>query len=319
MIESRVHFHRARSGNRKTDSGSILILALWALLLLSAAVFAWVKFIDQNISFTGDRNDGLTAKALAHSGVIVALHPAVSRLTPILNQQLGPDRGYKVQMTGEGGRLDLKWLFTPPEHPDPGKIAIFQRYLLGRGVTLQQQMRLVDCILDWLTPPNAPQHLNGAKADANYHPPGRESFLSVDELAQVKGSEPLVSQPGWEDDFTIYSGQGVDLQSASLRILEALPGVGQANAVRFLQVRQGPDGMDGTRDDHIFANAAEALSYLGLNSAQINAITSYVYVENPLSTVHLLSTGQCRNVQRRLEVVAKKMNMQPIILSWKEL
>ena len=49
--------------------GSALILALWALLLLSAAVFAWVKYIDQNIMLSQEANAGLEAKAFAHSGV----------------------------------------------------------------------------------------------------------------------------------------------------------------------------------------------------------------------------------------------------------
>jgi type II secretory pathway component PulK len=300
-------------------SGSVLILALWALLLLSAAIFAWLKFIDLNIAVTGQRNNGLTAKALAHSGVMVALHPQVTRQTPLLDQQLAPDRGYKVQMTGEGGRLNLNWIFSPAQNPDPGKISLFQRYLQLRGLNIQQQERLTDCILDWLTPGNVPR-LNGAKADGDYQPPGRGAFLSVDELALVKGSQPLVSQAGWQDDFTIYTNPGlIDLQSASQRILDCLPGVGDANATRFLQVRRGPDGADGTADDHLFADANEAISYLGVNSRQAQLLAPYVYVENPLVTVHILSTGQCGNVYRHVEVVAKKMGMQPIILSWKEL
>lgn len=298
--------------------GSVLILSLWALLILSAAIFAWVKFLDQNIQVTGDRNNGLEAKALAHSGVMVALHPQVTRLTPLLDQQIAADRGYKVQMTGEGGRLDLNWLLSPPQTPDPGKLAIFQHYLQNRGLNIQQQQHLIDCALDWLTPGNIPR-LNGAKASPGYNPPGRGIFLSVEELAQVKGSQPLVSQAGWENDFTVYTKTGIDLQSASLRILEVLPGVGSANAVRFLHIRQGPDGVDGTMDDHLFADVNEAISFLGLNSTQAQQTASYVYVENPLTTVHIHSTGQCGNVYRSVEVVAKKMGMQPLILSWKEL
>jgi hypothetical protein len=246
-------------------SGSVLILALWALLLLSAAIFAWVKFINLNIAVTGDRNNGLEAKALAHSGVMVALHPQVTRLTPLLTQYLAPERGYKVQITGEGGKLNLNWIFANPANPTPSNISLFQRYLLGRGLNIQQQQHLTDCILDWLTPGIVPR-LNGAKSEGDYHTPGRGVFLSVEELAQVKGSQPLVSQPGWENDFTIYTNPGlIDLQSVSLRILECLPYVGSANAVR------------------------------------------------------IISTGQCGNVYRRVEVVAKKQGMQPIIMSWKEL
>ncbi|HEX4084127.1 MAG TPA: hypothetical protein VHY22_04390 [Chthoniobacteraceae bacterium] len=310
---------KTQSISRHTRRGSVLILSLWALLLLSAAVFAWLKFIDLNIAITGDRNNGLEAKALAHSGVMVALNPQVSQQTPLLQQQFSPERGYKVQMLGEGGKLNLNWIFSPATSPDPVKISLFQRYLTGRGLNLQQQEHLTDCILDWLTPGNVP-HLNGAKADADYHPPGRGVFLTVDELAMVKGSQPLVSQAGWQDDFTIYTNPGqIDLQSASQRILLCLPGVGSANVTRFLQIRRGPDGIDGTADDHLFADVNEAMSYLGINAQQAQALAPYVYVENPLSTVHIVSTGQCGNVIRRVEVVAKKMGMQPIIMSWKEL
>jgi type II secretory pathway component PulK len=304
----------------RRSAGSVLILALWALILLSAAIFAWVKFIDQSITITGDRNNGLEAKALAHSGAMVALNPQVTRMTPLLSQQLASGRGYKVQMTGEAGRLNLNWLLTPAVNPDPAKLALFQRYLERRGLNLQQQLRLIDCALDWLTPGNLPR-LNGAKADADYHPPGRGVFLSVDELAQVKGTQPLVSQSGWQQDFTIYTNPGqIDLQSASRRVLEVLPGVGDANITRFLQIRQGPDGIDGTKDDHIFTDPNEAVSYLGVNKDQAAQLLQFAFLDDPQSpTVHIHSTGQCGNVVRSVEVVAKKQGLQPNILSWKEL
>ena len=299
-------------------SGSVLILALWALLLLSAALFAWLKFLNQSIAVTGDRNNGLEAKALAHSGVMVALHPQVTRLTPLLSQQFAPDRGYQVQMTGEGGRLDLNWLFAQPEAPDPGRIDLFKHYLERRGLNFEQRAQLVDCILDWLSPGNL-HRLNGAEDSPDYHPPHRGFFQSVQELALVKGSQPLTLQAGWQDDFTIYTKQGVDLQSVSLLILECLPGVGDPNAVRFMKYRQGPDGMDGTLDDHLFKNRDEAINFLGLTGAAAQQLANFTYLENPLVTVHIKSTGQCGNVYRHVEVVAKKGNMQPNILSWKEM
>ena len=101
----------------RSRRASVLILALWALLLLSASVFAWIKFIHQGIAMTADRNNGLTAKALAHSGVMVALHPQVDQQTPLLVRQISSTRGYKVQMTGEGGRLNLNWIFSPADNP----------------------------------------------------------------------------------------------------------------------------------------------------------------------------------------------------------
>jgi len=304
--------------NKRQNGGSVMILALWALLLLSVAIFAWVKIINLNIAITGDRSNGLTAKALAHSGVMVALDPQVTRQTPLLNQSFGSDQSYKVQMTGEAGRLNLNWIFNQPQTPDAGRVAIFQRYLDGRGLNMQEQEDFIDSIENYLGPAGI-HKLNGAVDSDTYHPPHRGSFLSVEELVQVADSGPLVKQAGWEDDFTIYSSPGtIDLQSATLPVLEALPGIGGVNAERFIQARLGPDGIDGTADDLAFKDVTEAMSYLGLNSTQAQLLANYVEVENPLTTVRIISVGQCGNVTRRVEVVAIKQGMQPNIMSWKE-
>jgi type II secretory pathway component PulK len=306
---------RSQKSHRR---GSVLILALWALFVLSAAVFAWVKFIDLNATITSQSNNGLDATALAHSGAMVGLHPQVTRLTPILSQQFSKTRGYKVQMTGEGGRLNLNWIFTPANAPDQGRLDIFNQYLVNRGLNIQQRNHLTDSILDWLSPGNVGR-LNGAEDSADYHPPHRGQFLSIQELALVAGSDPLVSQSGWQDDFTIYTNGPIDLQAAPRRILDCLPTVSDSVITRFLQIRQGPDGLDGTVDDHIFASPAEALSYLGVTGERAQLLANYVYLENPMSTVHIISTGQSGNIVRKVEVVARKQGMQPIILLWKEL
>ena len=296
--------------------GSALILSLWALLLLSAAVFAWVKFIQQDIDIASEANAMLDARALAHSGVAVAMHPLVSRMTPILQQRFARDRGYSVQLLGEGGKLNLNWIFTPPENPDPTKIEIFKRWLERRGLSFQERQTLVDCMLDWIDADNIPR-LNGAEEEADYHPPNRGAFLSVDEIEQIKGSKPLVSQPGWRDDLTIYSNPGnVDLQAAPLSVLEVLPNVGDERARRFIQIRQGPDKLDGTKDDYLFKDINEAMSFLGMSGPAAQQLAAFVTLDDP--TVHILSRGQSGKVYRQVEVVARKVGGQNQIFRWKE-
>src|SRR5947209_5691277 len=90
--------------------GSALLIALWALLVLSAMMLAWIQFLNQGISATREANFGLQARALAHSGVQVALNPLVSPQTPLLQRSFGNDQSYSVTMTGEGGRINLKWV-----------------------------------------------------------------------------------------------------------------------------------------------------------------------------------------------------------------
>lgn len=298
--------------------GSALILALWALLLLSAAVFAWVRYIDRNILIASEANAGLDAKALAHSGVWVALHPAVTPGTPLLQRLFANDRGYTVKLTGEGGRIDLNGFFADAiNRPDEAKLAIFKRYLERRGLNFGQRQALVDCMLDWLDPDNA-HRLNGAEAGENYRPPNRGRFLSVEEIAEIKGAAPLVSHAGWQDDFTVWTRSAqIDLQAASFAVLAVLPHVGDARAKRFLELRQGKDKTDGTEDDYVFKDVAAAISFLVGPGPAAQELAPHVTMANPTS--HILSVGQSGKVYRQVEVVALRVSLQPQILSWKEL
>ena len=318
-MKSRLHGRRRRS-----EDASALILSLWALLLLSAAVFAWVKFIDQDLTIASEANAGLDAKALAHSGVAVAVHPRVTQATPLLQQQFSPTRGYKAQITSEAGKLNLNWLLqgaalNPPAPDSPAKLVLFKRFLESRGLTFQERETLVDCLLDWIDSDNLPR-LNGAEDSADYHPPNRGALVSVDEIAQVRGAKPLVSQPGWKDNLTIWSRPGtVDLQSAPVAVLALLPNVENARAQRFVQFRQGPDKLDGTADDHIFKDVAEAMQYLGFAGPTAQALAPFVTVEPTPATVRIISTGQSGKVYRQVEAVAQRVPGQPNFLWWKEL
>lgn len=306
---------------RNTRRGSALILSLWALLLLSAAIFAWVKLIDQDITIAAEANGALDARALAHSGVAVALHPGVTPLTPALENQLSPDRGYKVQLQGEAGKLNLNWLLqgalaNPPAPDADERLAMFKRFLERRGLSFKERETLVDSMLDWIDGDNL-KRLNGAEDEGDYHPPNRGAFVSVDELQQVKGSRPLVAQPDWKNDLTINTNPGaIDLQWASQAVLEVLPNVGDARAQSFLQVRRGADKLDGTKDDHVFKDLTEALSYLGLAGPAALPVQPFVTLKDP--TVRIVSVGQSGKVYRQVEVVARKMGAQPQILWWKE-
>ncbi len=304
--------------SRPTNRGSTLILTLWALLLLSAAVFAWVKFIDQELMAAFQANAGLEAKASAHSGVWVALHPLVKRNSPLLKASFDRDHGYKVKLVGEGGKLNLNWLLAGLEQ-DPNLRTILDTYFYRLGLSYKERATLIDCMLDWTQPAqgNNVHRLNGARDTETYKNPHRP-FQSIDEVAQVKGSESLVSWPGWQEGFTIYSQGPVDLQFAPVSVIEILPGVGDARAQRFVQLRQGPDKIDGTEDDLIFKDARSALSYLGFGGAAADQLGPYVMLNDPTYSVQ--SVGQSGKVYRQVEVIAQKVGGgNPNILRWKEL
>ena len=294
--------------------GSVLLLVLWALLMLSAVVFGWVKMIHQDLSLVHQANSGLDARALAHSGVWMALHPLVTKQTPLLNATFGPERGYKVKLTGEGGKLNLNWLAQTMEQ-DPRRRVLLENYLNRRGLNQQERAKLIDSLLDWVQPGNT-HHLSGTPDSATYKNAHRP-LLSVSELEKVNGSGPLVSQPDWKDDFTIYGAGPIDLLSASLPVLESIPGIGEARARLFLKYRQGPDQIDGTKDDPVFKSISEVSSFLGLSDSQFQALNGLVDIQD--ATCHILSEGYSGGVTRKVEVVAQKTGAVPAILYWKEI
>jgi hypothetical protein len=282
-------------------------------MLLSVAVFAWAKYINEELETIHQANAGLDARALAHSGVWVALHPQVTPLTPLLDGTFGPGRGYKVELKGEGGKLNLNWLLQGADQ-DPRKRLILETYLTRRNLNYEQRAVLIDSMLDWTQPGNL-HHLNGAQDSPNYKNAHRP-FYNLEEVGLVNGSGPLLAQPDWKSDFTLYSQGPVDLLSASLQVLESIPGIGDARASRFLELRRGPDHLDNTLDDHVFKDITEVRSFLGLSEEQFKALNGLVTIQDP--TYHILSEGRSSGVNRKVEVVAQKAGTSPNIIFWKE-
>ena len=296
---------------RLSNCGSALLLVLWALVVLTAAVFTWVAVIQGELQLHAEANRDVEARAMAHSGLALAFHPLVTQKTPLLEEDVTPDLGYKVRIVSEGGRLNINWLLRGEE---PRKLVILKQWLEGRGLEFQQREALVDCMLDYVDTDDL-KHTNGQEDEGDYRPANRE-FTSIDEIAKVANSGPLVSQAGWKDDLTIDSQGPIDLIAAQVPILRLLPGLGEARIAAFVNFRQGADGLDGTLDDHEFKNLKDVQTFLGLGDAQFKELGGLVSIKDP--TMHITSEGRSGNAYRQVEVVARKAAGNPQILSWKE-
>jgi len=296
---------------RLSRRASALLLVMWALVVLSFAVFAWVALIQSDLLIHGEASRDVEARAMAHSGLALALHPLVTQKTPLLEEDVAPDLGYKVRIVSEGGRLNINWLLRGEE---PRKLVILKQWLEERGLEFQERETLVDCLLDYVDGDDV-KHLNGEEDAGDYQPPNRE-LTSVDEIAEVANSGPLVAQPGWKDELTIDSQGPIDLLAATADIMRLLPGLGEARIAAFITYRQGKDGLDGTEDDAEFKNLKEIQSFLGLGDAQFKELGGLVMQKDP--TMHIISEGRSGNAYRQLEVVVRKAGANPQILSWKE-
>jgi len=313
---------KAPFATSKSDVGAALLLALWALFLLSAMVIAWAININSRLTVSGYENRIVEAEAMASSGADIALNPMLKPDSPNLHMKLGGGEGFDVRMIGECGRLNLNFL---TQGEDPRKLQILRQYLTIKGIDLNDLDAMIDSLLDWVSPNKGLHHMNAPEESDEYRPP-HAPLTSMDELKKVFGWAKFTSKPGWDQDFTVVSSCGqIDLASASRDVLRAL-GIGDDFVDRFLQLRQGQDGIDGTADDFQFTIGAgtsvppDVQAALGLNPQQFQQIQAMVQFKGPV--MRIVSVGRSGDVTRSVEMVVMKQPLgigRPQVFSWKEL
>lgn len=297
---------------QKDKSGAAILLALWALFLLSALVISWALDINSRLAISGQGTRMLQAEAVACSGAEVALNPVVKPRSPSLNGQLNNGAIYKARLTGEGGRLNLNWLVAGE---DPVRLEILRQYLQNKGIDLNERDTMVDSLLDWVEPNVGIHHMNAPPESDNYHP-SHTLLTRIDELKKVAGWADFTATPGWDDDFTLNSSGAIDLAWASRDVLLALPGITNEMVDRFLQLRQGPDGIDGTDDDTVFQSRDEALQALGLKQNQFPLLNTLTNFNDPVYRV--ISVGTSGKAQRTVQIVFRRIGVTPLVITWKE-
>jgi hypothetical protein len=318
--------------------GAALLLALWALFLLSAMVIAWALNINSRLEVSANANRVLYAEAMASSGGDVALAREITPSSANLHRKIGNGDGYDVQMSGECGRLNLNF-FTQGE--DLNKVQILRQYLTLKGVDLNERDLMIDSLLAWVSPNKGLQHLNACPETDDYHPP-HQPLGSVDELKKVCGWADFTSKPGWDGDFTVAPCGPIDVAYASRDVLRALlaafGGAGDDRVDAFLQLRQGPDGIDGTADDGVI-DPNTVLPMLGINGTQIkaggNQASIQSLIQQPYKTSNVfrvVSVGKSGDVTRSVQMIVQKQTVAgagigavaplgggPHVFSWKEL
>ncbi|MEO8043940.1 MAG: hypothetical protein ABI674_03460 [Spartobacteria bacterium] len=299
-----------RSPANNARSGAALMLALWALFLLSAMVIAWALDINSRLTLSGNASRVVEAEAMASSGAEIALSPTVETGSSALRGSLGRNQTYEARITGEGGRLNLNWILAGE---NPQRIGILRQYLEIKGIDLNERDRMIDCLLDYVDPDDLPR-LNGAESEPDYQPKN-SLFQRLEELKRVKGWEKFTAQPHWDADFTLFSTGPVDLVWAARDVLMSLPGFNDQIADRFLEYRRGPDEIDGTEDDPPFESLDQVRLALGFTPEQFAQLSGLIGFKDQV--VRVVSIGKSGDVTRTVEMIIRK-SAQPQMIRWKE-
>jgi type II secretory pathway component PulK len=275
-------------------------------------VASWFLWLQERLKVHAEESRSAEALAMAHSGIAVALNPKVDRFSSLLEAQLGPDTGYRVRIEGEGGRVNLGWILAGE---DPQRIAIFKQWLeFVIGIDPQARDRLVDCLLDYVDADNV-SRLNGQEDAVDYHPANR-MIQSLAELKRIPAMEPLLAYEGWEDLLTMDSAGPFDLRESPEGVLRLLPGFGEAQVQRWLQVRAGMDQQLHTIDDPKFTGVDQVLAAIGIDQRFRNNLAPLVTINE--STVRILAEGYSAKVVRQVQVVVRKGTGKSQIRSWTE-
>jgi hypothetical protein len=216
-------------------AGSALLLVVWAVIMLSAALLAWATFMQSDLERSADSNRAVEARAMARSGIAIGMHPLVSEKTPGLEEEVATNMGFRVRLVGEGGKLNINWLLAGEE---PRKLDMLRLWLDYHGLTFEERERLLDCLLDYVDGDNL-KRMHGAEDEPDYVPANRP-LQSIDEMEEVRGMEPLLRSPGWKDELTIYSQGPLDLTAADETILHLLPSLGDSANRRIPEYPPGP-------------------------------------------------------------------------------
>ena len=291
-----------------------MLAVFWSIIVLSIAVSGWFFWLQQRVQEHGEDARAAEALSMAHSGYAVAIHPKVDRFSSLLRAEPLPGMGYDVAVEREAGRINLKFIFAN-NGLEKQRVNLFRQWLeFVIGIDPIARDRLVDCLIDYVDADNI-AGLNGQEDSPTYHPANR-MIQNLDELKRIPGIEPLLNYPGWKDLLTLDSDGRLDLMEIPEDLLRLLPGFGENQVIRWLQVRAGQDQILHTEDDPRFTGADQVRSALGLSTEQWKPIAPLVTVNEP--TFRMICKGYSGKVVRQVQVVVRKGNGKTQIQSWTE-
>lgn len=247
--------------------GTALFLVLWALLVVSVCLIVAVRLVDFDVETESIAARRFEARQLALSGLAVASHPLVEPRSDLLRNEFGDGRSWYVQIASENSRLNINTLL---EEKNTKKL---HQLLTFWGLNERKVAMIIDSLKDWVDTDNL-RSLNGAEEsditlDSGWSKPENRPFIDIAEMERVRGMEWVEEvKPDWREYFSVYAGQQLDLQFISADLLQSLGGIDEIRAARFVQVRDGKDGLSGTKDDVVFESLADAAIAMGANEAE---------------------------------------------------
>jgi type II secretory pathway component PulK len=330
--------------------GSVLILTLWAVVLLSVIIgsFAFDMHIEARIASYYRKR--LKADYLARSGIERARMLLVRSADPEIKQEAYEEQdapwyanakrlAYGSAIHGVRDTLDTGSASVSIV-PEPARRNVnrlqeddWERILELGGIPEDLWPNLIDGFLDW-TDADGNSRPYGAETDDYYgiqEMPSRAKngpLYTVDELLLIKAFTPQIlygGRPsGWDDEdeamtgiadlLTVFGDGKVNVNAASARVLMSLPSVDDLTAEDIINEREGNMDEYDPNQDYSFENESDFFGRIPVLSGHLkNRITVGAGV------YRITSIGTSGGVSRRISCIATvDKNGRMTILRWQE-
>lgn len=292
-----------RPFERRSRSGSALMLMIWAVLLMSVTVMGVVEYIRSSARESLQAAYQFKALHLAESGLAVGLHPNTRRGDVVLKQKIGPDSGFDVVINYEGARIPINYATD-----ERLREAIYNLFIYWQ-LNADQAAIAADSLADWVDNDNTPR-ANGAEADyyqqlGIYDAPRNQGFIRVDEMLLVRGMDAVDRhKPEWREYFSVYGEGQIDLRTVFKDVLLAVTGASENDVARFISERDGADGIPATEDDRRIRDE-EAYQLLGLSGDRLASIRGIVN-DDDTTLRRITSIGWVGDKRSKIIVVTRR-------------
>lgn len=302
-MKSFVMRHSSCAIPRASESGSALMLMIWAVLLMSVTVMGVVEYISYSAEQSKDAAYEFKALHLAESGLAVGLHPNTRRGDVVMKQKLGPDYGFDVVINYEGARIPINYITD-----ERLREAVYNLFIYWQ-LNAEDAGIAADSLADWVDG-DSNQRANGAEAEyyknlGIFDAPRNRGFVRVDEMLLVRGMDAVDrKKPDWREYFSIFGEGQIDLRTVFKDVLLAVSGASEGDVTRFITERDGADGIPGTEDDRRI-RAQEAYQILSLSGDRLNAISGIVN-DSDTSLRRITSIGWVGDKRTKIIVVTRR-------------
>ena len=294
----------------------MLLAVLCLLVMLTFIIITTAAMSKQHADMQIARTGMVRARQLAESGIAVAVHPLIKAGDPLLRRQVSDIEAFEAQLTTEERRLNLNVLLTEERLP------LLERIFVSWGLSMADAQDIAATLMDWKDADDLKRRPGSAER-LDYEFAGKQGlplnrpFSSLDEAEIVaRMDEVRALKPDWRTWFTLRGSGQLDINTAPAEIIAGATGATLENATMLVQTRNGPDGLQFTKDDAPFLSLEAAVSMLGITGAGSTGLLPLLTLQGP--TRHIESIGQAGDARCGIGLVLTLNGGTPRIAEWSE-